>query len=318
MADRRSKKVKPGLRTRDFIYMDVDRVRSVYSQVEEGLLETRSAELGKDREVSGGAGVKLPWFASGEAKASLLWRDTTTETTSLHDHMFNFLEDRLLESGDLLDLEANYPDGTWLRDDFAETVSPTAFVRIHGPVRINDYSNMSALLAEMPRLTKALAEVVVPIDGMDPDKRKKAISAMVADMGMPPKSWIDQLLFLLKELFGDTVVMKCRPFGDCAFIAKVNPVWLRDDIRSLLFRFGALPSDPWTIVGQIARVARVDDSTADDSNASGDNIEASNEVGETRPEDAFEGAFNAVNGLQEFASLSYPDVAITPFAVYRG
>jgi hypothetical protein len=314
----RPKKVKSHLRTRDFIYMDVDRVRSVYSQVEEGLLETRIAELGKDREIAGGAGVKLPWFASGEAKASLLWRDTTTETTSLHDHMFNFLEDRLIESGDLLDLAAKYPEGTWSRGDFVETVSPTAFVRMHGPVRINDYSNMAELFAEMPRLTKALAEVITPLDGFDPDKRKKAISAIVDDMGIPPKAWMEHLLFLLKELFGDTVVMKSRPFDDCAFVAKMNPTWLREDLRSLLFRFGAQPSDPWTMVGQIARISSVDAEASVDQDGLGDESEMSDNTDEARPEDAFEEAFNAVNGLLEFASLSYPDVAITPFAVYRG
>jgi hypothetical protein len=317
MASRRGGKSSPTLRTRDFIYMDVERVRSVYSQVEEGLLETRSTEVGRDREASGGVGVKLPLFVSGEGKAGVLWRDRRTETTSLHDHMFNFLEDRLLESGDLLDLSAKYPENTWSRDSFAEAVSPTAFVRIRGPVRISDYSTMSSLLAEMPRLARALAEVVVPLEA-EPDKRKKAISAIVSDMGLPPQKWMDELLLLLKELFADTVVMKSRPFGDCAFVAKVNPAWLRDDLRSLLFRFGAQPSDPWTVVGQIARVPMTVSEPADVEGVSETDSHEPEDSGEARPEDVFEGVFDAFNSLLEFASLSYPDVAITPFAVYRG
>jgi hypothetical protein len=233
---------------------DVERVRSGYSQVEEGLLETRSTESAHEKDIMGGVTVKLPLVASGEGKAGALYRDSLTETTSLHDHMFNFLEDRLLESGDLIDLATMYPDGTWSRDGFAERVSPTAFVRVRGPVRINDYKTMASLFAEMPRLTRALAEVVTPLNTVDSDKRKKAISAIVAEMDLPPKAWIEQLLLLLDQLFGDAVVMKCRPFDNCAFVAKVNPAWLRDDLRTLLFRFGSQPVDAWTMVGQIARV----------------------------------------------------------------
>ncbi len=48
-----------------------------------------------------------------------------------------------------------------------------------------------------------------------------------------------------------------------------------------------------------------------------DDPETVDAVAEDRAEDVFEAGFNAANGLLEFASLSYPDLAVTPFAVYR-
>jgi hypothetical protein len=71
-------------------------------------------------------------------------------------------------------------------------------------------------------------------------------------------------------------------------------------------KFGMAPNAEWTMFGQIAAVPE------DGPQASPFEMYFSNEI-----EGALEKIFEAMRGINALLSVSYPEIAITPIAIYR-
>ena len=86
---------------RDFIYLDIDRLKSIIAQLEQGLLsstvQSTSSSKGTDASVEGG----LAGFLKGTIGADFLWQKQLTETRTLHDNIYNRVEEILVKN-DLL------------------------------------------------------------------------------------------------------------------------------------------------------------------------------------------------------------------------
>jgi hypothetical protein len=80
---------------RDFIYLDVERLKSALSQMDKGLLETVSKAGSRTKQLGAGAGGGLAAIVGLSGKADFLWTNEQTETRTLHDHIYNLVEDAL-------------------------------------------------------------------------------------------------------------------------------------------------------------------------------------------------------------------------------
>lgn len=59
---------------KDFIYLDIDRVRSFTSQLFEGIPETSDSKKGKEQDIKGKFKGCVPLLASGGVEGGLLLR----------------------------------------------------------------------------------------------------------------------------------------------------------------------------------------------------------------------------------------------------
>ena len=76
--------------------LDVERIRSLVSQLEEGVVDTFSKSLASSSTIKGSAKGNLLGVVSGDAGVEQLWARDSHESRSLHDYIFTRLEDLLL------------------------------------------------------------------------------------------------------------------------------------------------------------------------------------------------------------------------------
>jgi len=297
---------------RDFIYLDVERVRSIYAQVEKGVIQSTADEKASEQRATGAISGGVPLLAKGEAEGSLVWSKRSTETRTLHDHMYNLVEARLKDCGLMVDLAAGALGPEWDRAAFASATSPTSFVRCKGHVRLNDFRQMVSLIREMHDLAEAI--VSFQLLGHAEGRSKHAIQQMrneaLAKMAMPDKKFLVDLARVLETLYGESVVLKVLPEGcrgDCGFVLPLTKLYIRDPVEDLALKFGPTPENPWTVVGQIA-------------NAPPGGSPSTGPAMPESPHDldrAVETMFDAFRELMSVGTVRYPYISMTPLAVYR-
>ena len=76
---------------RDFIYLDVERVRSFVAQLKEGLPSERTREAEHEAGGKAAAEAGLPLITKGSGEINYHYLRSHSETSSLHDFIFEEL-----------------------------------------------------------------------------------------------------------------------------------------------------------------------------------------------------------------------------------
>ena len=101
------------------------------------------------------------------------------------------------------------------------------------------------------------------------------------------------------------------------FVGVLNRTQLREDLRSLIFKYGSKPQGTWAMLAQVTRIPQPGPSLKEPGQW--DQLFDKSSFDElSSVHTAFELMLSMVNSLQEFVgSVVYPDVAVSPIAVYR-
>src|SRR5688572_25790731 len=92
------------MKVRDFIYLDADRLKSIVAQTEEGLLTTISESTRGAKEGSTSAEGSVLSLIKAAGGVKLLWEDQATETRTLHDNIYNRVEQSLTDNDMLIEI----------------------------------------------------------------------------------------------------------------------------------------------------------------------------------------------------------------------
>ncbi len=134
---------------RDFIYIDVERLYSLYSQINEGVADQIYklwTSEGANRDVQGG---RFGTRKSSEEVAT----ETVQETSSiiLHDYLYNKLEESL--SGAILK-----PEGV-TADNWQDAFSEAFLIKVEGKAELNDYQHLIHATLNLTDITAEVAYV---------------------------------------------------------------------------------------------------------------------------------------------------------------
>jgi hypothetical protein len=270
---------------RDFIYLDIDRVQSILAQLQRGLLNEMMEEKTKESKESATASVNLlamllPASLSGTVEQG---RGTSIgESKVLHDYAFE--QARLaLENAELL-VEDDYLD--------REEVPETGFVLVRGIARISDYRTLEKISSNFDKVDKVFSTKTGKQPGMG--KQMKEMTTVI------------------DTFFKDTIRVNITNAQGCEFVGPLAREHLREDIRDLIYKYSSAPPGEWVMLADIARVPEPEDSEEDAI------IERLGDVGEGSVASQMGKALGMLNGFQELlGSVSYPEVAVSPIAVYR-
>ncbi len=253
---------------RDFIYVDVDRLYSLYSQVFEGVAEKivqsymdSSAKLDQQK----GS------IASGSAtEAQVAELSSTTESKILYDHMYNSLEFKLKKS--ILEVSEIPPD------DYIKTLSKAFMIKVRGTAEIEDYSRANVFMEKVNSLGEAVAYSITQSEEVKNKINELEEQAKVATA--PERSQLrdqikkisdpkllskqmglhqdEKLLGHLKqfvEIFHpEGFEITIKPDQRCeniVFRGIVDKKWLRIKPELLRALYSGLVNMQWTMVGQI-------------------------------------------------------------------
>lgn len=270
---------------RDFIYLDINRVQSVIAQLQEGLLN--EVMEGKTEETRGKAqmavnllAMLLPVSASGSVEHGR--GASISESKVLHDYAFEAARRSLEDEGLLLEDEGLDRDG----------VPDTGFVLVRGSARISDYRTLEKIAATFDKVDKIFSTKTGKQPGMG--KQMKEMTTVI------------------DSYFKDSIRVKITNALGCEFTGPLAREHLREDIRDLIYKYSSAPEGEWVMLADIARVPSPEDSEEEAI------MERMEEVDGGSVSSQMGKAFGLLNGLQElFGSVSYPEVAVSPVAVYR-
>lgn len=314
---------------RDFIYLDVDRVNSLYSQVFKGLAETIIHSF--EDSVSRTKEQDSP-LAQGAAVAAQVeeW-SRHTESKVLYDYMYNRLEE---------EIRTRLVDASQLTS--AEELQGAAFLRASGTAEIEDYGRMKQFMDHFNNLGDVIAYAHLKGDenqsalsqakelsaggrtkeekqrGRELVKELSDLKMLAAKLGLRQDETLLKNLKLVIELFRpdglDVTIIPAGANNRIAFRVPVERKWLRISAEMLRTLYGNFSSQSWTVVGQVTFVPG-------QSQPEPVNEDDSPMLDETTPSlrDPFRAMFLAQRTFERMflESKRRVEVVLCPLAIYR-
>lgn len=337
---------------REFLYVDVQRTRSLLAQLDQGVVEASvtRASLDDVSEVGAtifGVGGKGTWGAS----------ESREESRSLQDLTFAVFEDAAAAQGIIVDVEASSDPDDWTSGAVHGVLAEGEIVRVTGDLLITDPSYIGArfdaldgfmtALIEMQtqvavQAAQAIADIQISslreqLSNASQNQRKqverqiKAISERIetearaaVETELGGRSSIDQMKSVMKvvtSFVGEAIAVRVLSCGfDHPEMGFAGSLLGRDDYlqreRDELFsRYGSVLTR-WTVVMQIARLP-------DEADSEGD-FDIDPEVlssGGGINRAAFERAAAQLLRMMESVGISegprWPTISVVPLAIYR-
>ena len=259
---------------RDFIFLDADRLYSLYSQIFEGLpTATFDLSYGSVHDTDSQKGR----FMAGQSHQQAVTEGVQKlEEKTLHDYMYNKLEAELSDS---------IVDGNTLNlDSSRELLQSSPLIKISGSAEIEDYARLSEFAGFFNQLAEVIAAASLQSEGdelakkidrsieniTDPNERSRAKAG--AKKKLKPKevakllnlSQDEELLrgiqFMVEKFaFSEGVEISVAPLPantQLTFRGVVDRTWLRLSVDMLRSMYGGFAECNWTMVGHILTCPR--------------------------------------------------------------
>lgn len=213
---------------RDFLYVDISRIRSLLAQLYEGVPEqTKHSE---DNHKKWQAGLRGLGTALREGSVG----NESEETRALSDLHFSMFEDAAEQAGFLRDVSEQAGDTrNWNQSRLARQLKVGDVIRVTAPTRVIDPRHISETLSRQ--------------------------QAAFGGTGDPTSFDFGQVTPIVQALYGSGVVIRSFPAGvdnpECNFSGTLldNPQYIESE-RSTLFARHGVDAQEWTVVGHVSRV----------------------------------------------------------------
>ena len=300
----------------EYIYVDIERVRSYYAQLSKGLPTETVAQQEGETGAGGSAGLNLPLLGGVKAEGDVRYRRSSSETTSLHDHLVELFVQKLRDKNLIIEYPRN--DSKWEINCFHDGM----FVLVKGPIKILDYN---FLIARLKNLSE-VEDQVRKISNFQGNKQEETQNSKTNQGKKRPsrsrkkgrntantfdEKFIGALTAFVDQNFSDTMRTKVYPYPknpDNHFVATATKEFFRISTPTLINMYGSLIDANWSCLLQV--------NTGKKPNG----LELTTEV--PQQYGSLEAIFEFIEGhLTQFSSLfqqiNYPAVATTPIVIFR-
>jgi len=326
---------------REFVYLDLPRLYSLYSQVFQGLTdeildETVNQLTTRDSQTA--------ILRGAEGQSEGLEASRHVERTTLHHHMYNKLEKELDPSAFIAD---ERPAATIL-----EKLSSVPFLKAHGPAEMLDYDRLSEFIAHFNELGHAIGYstmtntpgVKAKIEEFQAKRSRatndalrktvqreldkftnEALLTILEQSNLQQDENILDMLRLMTSLFASgaySIVITPPNAPRWHFHGVIDKGFLRYTPDHLLRLYGGFSDAALTMVGSVTHLpnsSSPDGLVPEDSLVSGHVL--SPEERRQRPAmlDSFRSMFRQQRTLERMFMESYVDVEVvmSPLAIYR-
>lgn len=302
---------------RDFIYVDVDRVRSLLAQLAGGVVERSVERLTKSREARAGGSI----FGLFELGGGLLRERATEQTKSLQDALFLLFEDAASQSG-LFDLEVDLSDSSqWADGRVHAALRPGQLLRVTALTRILDAQHFQARVerfAEWPALVTSFAMSDQLSSIKSPKERERRIQAQVAQE-FGSLDGVKKIGDFVNIFLAGQITMRQFPCGvehpkfGLSGSLLGRPGYLQEEREALFAKYGSLVSE-WTVVSQVATVSAEGEGRTEIELGE---LVSGDEIDRASMEDAAAQLMQVMESLGVAEGPAFPTVTVTPLAVFR-
>lgn len=284
------------MKIRDFIYLDVERVRSFYAQLSKGLPSERStersAEFGADASVEGSI-----FIAKGQGSIDSRYVRTDSETKSLHDHIFEEFLRKIQDENRVRTLPETKFE--WKESNFFDG----RFYLVRGVVKIIDYHYIVNMLTGLPKLLNLFSRISA---GTTPTKKSQQPTDVERQLKTLP---IAEIAKLVEQSMHDALRIKVFPFPEQpnhCFFGSASETCFRYQTTSLIGMYGHKIDAGWTCLLQVNKGSKSTFGTPEHQPAN-ESLEANLE---------FLGDYLA-NLTSIMQGVTFPNVAAIPIAIFR-
>jgi hypothetical protein len=300
---------------RDFIYLDVERIRSFVAQAKGGLTSEVKSETQQGGGVKGSGKAKVPFLLEGGAEADYHLFKTSSETKSLHDHLFDEFYEALLadtRTDRVLRLDDRDPD-EWVESAFSDG----SFVLTSGLFKILDYKFAAESIQNMPKNYETVVKLFSSLARSNTSgtksqeelaKEQKERTERQKLMDTVKTMPIKEIVNFTEQFYGDLVRVKVFPYrGELSklFVGIARKELFRYSAPTLVSWYGPTIDADWSCVLQINRGSEHPPVAV--AGATGNVFD-----------DKFEAVidtFTSMTALHQ--KVTFPAVAVTPIAIFR-
>lgn len=320
---------------KDFIYLDGDRLYSLYSQVFEGVAE--SIVKSKLHSESQSGSQKGTPFSGETAQEEFAKAVTMTENTILHDHMYERLEQKLRKS--IIKPENITPE------NFREKLKDTYLIRVKGEAQISDFEQLQKTLEDFNKIGESLAYLQVNdlLSGQSVEEAKQTakfiedkaerskylqnlnsignIKNYAKILGLQKDEKFMQTLASLSERYysdGFEVQITEEQQDGIVFRGVIDKRWLRIKPKFLRYLFAGHSEFDWIMIGQITHLPSIHSiETVGAEEVS--ELPESDEVKKQTMRDTFNVMQKAIRDIDKnfLDRNDVVEIIIQPLAIYR-
>lgn len=225
---------------KSFIYLDYEKVKSLGSQLFEGITE---AKIIKNKEGNTEHDKQTSLRDFRKFSDILHEEKEVTETKYLNDYLYILFEQELLKRG-ILNVVQNYSK------EELKKIIPTSFIKIKGQVIFSDYNNLI-------ETTKNFNTIGEAIDSMEMNNNTKLSNKerekVLLNKGLRlEKKFIENLLVpmntWLKDIFEVHFINE-----NGKFIVSINEEFLKEKKEKIINKFARVTEVAFTLVGIVTQ-----------------------------------------------------------------
>lgn len=336
----------------DFLYVDLPKVVSMYSQLTGGIVETTELSLESSRSSDNKRNYDFKVFRH-DAGGTEDRRHSEKEVIKPHHSLLLDLEKELSNQGYLFDLDASKRRAPLSDPTSREVIAGYLCIKATGRVVIEDYERMKNIAAAFPEVVKLInksnqttllnspaylelqEQIKLASQRAKSERNSQQKSLMEARLREAKQqakqltetsseiSGVDQWILDGMKTWIDTFlpgIINLRLYPDSSspseqiFGHLKREFFEETDLNSFHFTYGSKPSEKLTMIGIITSVpAQEDDEFDPMSEFSRDDLQDAESV-----EKGFRSTFRGFDGLEQMIrTLRYPRILVKPLVLYR-
>lgn len=224
---------------RDFIYLDKERMYSLYSQLFEGVVESMAYSITYGTKDS---------KTEKKLEETIIDASTKVQNVILFDHIYNSLEEKMAD--DLINVYS---------DTRMEEILPDSMIKVTGFARIEDYEHLLHILSCFNDIGSSLATIALNNDNKGKTVSKNEIdNYRKANNLYLDKNYAESLIKIIDEVHGksmEVTIPITTEHLDIDFRAFLPEEHLRISQQRIKDIYGYAPCMQWTIVGQVTNLS---------------------------------------------------------------
>lgn len=336
---------------KDLIYFDLEKSRSIISQLKGGLISEISRAFEDESEVNSGIGFDLK-VISGKVGGSEKEKIIKTEKIELYHELLNEIEAKLTEMSLLTNINTSLIDKKTF-NGFIEAVPSMTYIKSNGWGQFEDFQRFKRILTnfndvqrlifesqvlnnpEITQLREQLKDAKKSANQLkDKNAKSKEVQrlklieknfdnalSMQTDIALLDEGFIDKVKIFLDTFSPNRLNFRLLPFDqfyEFQILSNLKEKYIIDgDFESIIYTYGSRPNIKLTIFGIVSSCPPKEENRVDPNSE----FILYND-GEMTPEQIFDKAFrNVFTSFEAFEKFffvpTHPKIAVTPIAIYR-
>ncbi|MDD9177110.1 hypothetical protein PVK63_19770 [Aliivibrio sp. S2TY2] len=340
---------------KDFIYLDTNKVSSLYSQISGGLVQSIESTQSNSEDSKNLRNYSFKVFKH-EAGGTETESNQLKETRVSHHEVYNELETELFKHGYAAELGVDISKDEIESGEAINSFENVLCIKAEGHVVFEDYQRLTRIAANYEAITgfinksitsnikdtpeyieiynqleESRLEIKAMKNGSQKTQKKKQLEIVESQLeeltttrkvGAVEPWIIDGLKTWVNVFLPDIFNVRLYPFSDMENFHIMSNVkrefFLEQDIESVHFLYGSVPTIKVSLLGVITAIPKKDSITFEPLKEF--DTETIDEEGNEAlsVENGFRGVFRGFDGLEAMVrTCRYPRIMVQPIAIYR-